>query len=110
MEFSYNQKMSIVKLLLDIISVDGKIDARETFLFEQIKKELELNPEDHFKAYEYNTLLCLSIIKDMTEQQKQRCLKMMVDMIMADEEVAVNEKIAFENICEFCALPKMEIL
>ena len=40
MEFTYNQKMSIVRLLLDIIRVDGKIDARETFLFEEIKKEL----------------------------------------------------------------------
>lgn len=101
--------MSIVKILLDIISVDGKIDARETFLFEQIKKELELNPEDHFKAYEYNTLLCLSIIKNMTEEQKNVYSKMMVDMIMADEEVAVNEKIAFDNICEFCSIPKINI-
>lgn len=30
MEYTYVQKMSIVKVLLDIISVDGKIDARET--------------------------------------------------------------------------------
>ena len=56
MEFSYNQKMAIVKLLLDIISVDGKIDARETFYFEKVKTSLGLTSQDHFKVYEYNTL------------------------------------------------------
>ena len=104
MEFTYNQKMSIVKLLLDIISVDGKIDSRETFLFEKIKQDLELNPEDHFKAYEYNTLLCLSIIKAMTPKQKEQYSELMVKMILADEEVAENERIAYNDICEFCGI------
>lgn len=37
MEYTYVQKMSIVKVLLDIISVDGKIDARETHFFRRNK-------------------------------------------------------------------------
>ena len=98
--------MSIVRLLLDIISVDGKIDSRETFLFEKIKNDLGLNPEDHFKAYEYNTLLCLSIIKAMTDEQKKKYSDLMVKMILADEEVAVNERIAYDDICEFCGIEK----
>lgn len=106
MDFTYNQKMSIVKLLLDIISVDGRIDSRETFLFERIKTDLGLNPEDHFKAYEYNTLLCLSIIKAMNDEQKAHYSDLMVKMILADEEVAVNERIAYDDICEFCGIKK----
>ena len=106
MDFSYNQKMSIVKLLLDIISVDGKIDSRETFLFEEIKNELGLNPEDHFRAYEYNTLLCLSIIKAMSEEQKNYYSDLMVKMILADEEIAINERIAYEDVCDFCGIKK----
>ena len=107
MEFSYNQKMSIVKLLLDIISVDGKIDSRETFLFEKIKQELGLNPEDHYKARDYNTLLCLSIIKAMTPEQKEHYSDLMIKMIMADEEIAVNERIVYDDICEFCGIKKV---
>ena len=106
MEFNYNQKMAIVKLLLDIISVDGKIDSRETFLFEKIKVDLGLNPEDHFKAYEYNTLLCLSIIKAMTPEQKKHYSELMVKMILADEEIAPNEKLAYDDICDFCGIEK----
>ena len=70
MEYTYVQKMSIVKVLLDIISVDGKIDARETHFFEEIKIRLDLSAEDHFRVREYNTLNCLSVIKEMTVEQK----------------------------------------
>ena len=104
MDFTYNQKMAIVKLLLDIISVDGKIDSRETFLFERIKQDLGLNPEDHYKAYEYNTLLCLSIIKAMSPDQKEHYSELMMKMILADEEIATNEKIAYDDICDFCGI------
>lgn len=106
MDFTYNQKMSIVKLLLDIISVDGKIDSRETFLFEKIKQDLGLNPEDHFKAYEYNTLLCLSILKAMAPEQKIHYAELMKKMILADEEIAMNERIAYDDICDFCGIEK----
>lgn len=104
MEFPYIQKISMVKLLLDIICVDGKIDSRETFLFEKIKSSLNLNPKDHFKAHEFNTLLCLSVVKDMTSEQKAQYNNMLVDMILADEEVASNERTAYENICVFCGI------
>ena len=53
MEYTYNQKMAIVRLLLDIISVDGKIDARETFYFEKVKEELGLDfSKDKFIEYD----------------------------------------------------------
>ena len=106
MEFTYNQKMSIVKLLLDIISVDGKIDSRETFLFERIKEDLGLSSEDHWKAREYNTLLCLSIVREMSPEQKKYYSELMIKMILADEEVAPNERIAYNDICDFCGIEK----
>ncbi|MBO5600569.1 MAG: hypothetical protein J5897_05965 [Candidatus Methanomethylophilus sp.] len=109
MEFTYNQKMSIVRLLLDIIRVDGKIDARETFLFEEINNELGLLPEDHFKANEYNTLLSLCVIKAMTPEQKKAFSDMVVRMILADEEVMDNERIAYMDICEFCKIEPVSL-
>lgn len=109
MEFSYNQKMAIVKLLLDIISVDGKIDARETFYFEKVKTSLGLTSQDHFKVYEYNTLGCLSIIKAMTEEQKEYYAQLMKEMILADEVVEDNERIAYDDLCKFCDIKASEI-
>lgn len=103
-EFSYIQKMSIVKILLDIISVDGKIDARETRFFEEIKVKLDLSAEDHFRVREYNTLNCLSIIKEMTEEQKKEYQKLMWGIILADGVIEENEQLAYDNICEFCGI------
>ena len=102
MDYSYIQKMSIVKVLLDIISVDGKIDARETHFFEEIKVKLDLSAEDHFRVREYNTLNCLSIIKEMTLEQKIDYRELMSGIILADGIVEENEQIAFDNICKFC--------
>lgn len=104
-EFSYIQKMSIVKILLDIISVDGKIDARETRFFEEIKVKLDLSAEDHFRVREYNTLNCLSVIKEMTEEQKKEYQKLMWGIILADGVIEENEQLAYDNICEFCDIP-----
>lgn len=106
MEYSYIQKMSIVKVLLDIISVDGKIDARETHFFEEIKVKLDLSAEDHFRVREYNTLNCLSVIKEMSPKQKEDYRDLMSGIILADGVVEENEQIAYDNICEFCGIPQ----
>lgn len=105
MEYSYNQKMAIVKLLLDIIGVDGKIDGRETFFFEKVKNELGLSPQDHFKIHDYSTLQSLSIVKAMGEDQKKHYSDLMKRMILADEEIEENERIAYKDICDFCRIP-----
>ncbi len=104
MEYSYNQKMAIVRLLLDIVSVDGKIDARETFYFEKVKEELGLSPEDHFKVGSFNTLSSLSIVKAMNKEQKLHYADFMKRMILADEVVEENERVAYKDICEFCQI------
>lgn len=102
MELTYIQKMAIVRVLLDIISVDGKIDARETHFFEEVKVKLELSAEDHFKVMELNTLNSLSIIKEMTDAQKVFYKELMHDIILADGVIEENEQLAYDNICEFC--------
>ena len=102
MEYKYNQKMAIVRLLLDIISIDEKIDERETLYFEKVKKELSLSPEDHFKVKDFSTLLSLSILKGMTEAQKDNYVSLMKNMILADGIIEPSELMAYKDICQFC--------
>lgn len=109
MEYRYNQKMAIVRLLLDIISIDEKIDERETLYFEKVKKELALSPEDHFKVKDFSTLLSLSIIKGMSEQQKENYAELMKNMILSDGIIEPSELIAYEDICKFCDIPAGEL-
>jgi len=109
MEYTYNQKMAIVRLLLDIISVDGKIDARETFYFEKVKEELGLSPDDHFKVNNFSTLISLAIVKAMTDEQKADYAELMRRMILADNVIEENERIAYEDICEFCNVKNKQL-
>lgn len=109
MDYTYIQKMSIVKVLLDIIGVDGRIDARETCFFEEIKIKLNLSAEDHFRVREYNTLNCLSVIKEMPIEQKIAFRELMSGIILADGFIDENEQIAYDNICVFCAIPGEEL-
>ncbi len=105
MEYKYIQKMAIVRLLLDIISIDEKIDERETLYFEKVKKELNLSPEDHYKVKDFSTLLSLSILKGMTEEQKENYVALMKNMILADGVIEPSELLAYEDICKFCDIP-----
>lgn len=101
--------MAIVRLLLDIISIDEKIDERETLYFEKVKKELDLSPEDHFKVKDFSTLLCLSILKGMTVEQKESYAALMKNMILADGIIEPSELLAYEDICKFCDIPVTEL-
>lgn len=107
MEFTNKQKIAIVKVLYDIIRVDGKIDSRETTVLDGIIQDLNLNPEGHFKTLEYNTLLSLSEIKAMTEEQKKYCSDLVRKIITADEEIAESERTVYANICAFCGIPDL---
>ena len=101
--------MAIVRLLLDILSVDGKIDARETFYFEKVKEELGLSPDDHFKVNNFSTLISLAIVKAMTDEQKADYAELMRRMILADNVIEENERIAYEDICEFCNVKNKQL-
>ena len=101
MEYTKDHKMAMSKVLLDILSVDEHIDARETLCFEKIKDILELTTQDHFDVLHLNTLRCLSIIKTLPVDQKTEFAKMMREMILADEYVDPNEAVSFYDICEF---------
>lgn len=101
MEYTKDQKMAMSKVLLDIVSVDEHIDARETMYFENVKELLNLTTQDHYDILHLNTLKCLSIIKLMAIEQKTEFATMMRKMIIADGYIDPNEATSFYDICEF---------
>lgn len=101
MNYTKEQKMAMSKVLLDIVSVDEHIDARETLYFEKVKNTLDLTTQDHFDVLHLNTLRCLSVIKTMSEEQKNDFAVMMREMIIADRFIDPNEAVSFYDICEF---------
>lgn len=101
-EYTYQQKIAIMRILLDIIHADGIIDARETFFFNKMKEIYNLKEEDYNVVKKKNSLLALSQIKCFDNEQKECFAKLMSRMIVIDEDVNVNEMNIYNIVCEFC--------
>ena len=105
-EYSYQQKLAIMRILLDIIHADGIIDARETFFFDQLKDQFELTDEDHEAVRQKNSLLALLQIRDFNEDQKMGFALYMSKMIVVDKDINVNELAIYKVVSEFCGIDK----
>ena len=105
-EYSYQQKLAIMRILLDIIHADGIIDARETFFFDQLKDQFELTDEDHEAVRQKNSLLALLQIRDFNEDQKMGFALYMSKMIVVDKNINVNELAIYKVVSEFCGIDK----
>lgn len=106
-EFSYQQKIAMMRILLDIINADGVIDARELFYFDQLKKELSLDNDAQKDVQEKNSLLALLQIKLLDEEQKNYFATLMNKMIVVDEDVNVNEVAIYDVVCEFACIKRL---
>ena len=98
----YQQKIAVMRILLDIINADGRIDARETFYFNKVAKLLELNEENLETINEANSLLSLLEIKEFEDNQKIEVAKLMGQQIVIDEDINVNEMAIYELVCKTC--------
>ena len=105
-EYSYQQKIAIMRILLDIIHADGIIDARETFFFNQLKDQFGLADEDHENVKRKNSLLALLQIREFTEEQKMGFALYMSKMIVVDKDINVNELAIYNVVSEFCGISK----
>ena len=99
---NYQQKVAVMRILLDIINADGRIDARETFYFNKVAELLGIRKKDRTVIKKANSLLCLLEINNFDENQKIQLAKMMGQQIVVDEDINVNEMAIFEFVCETC--------
>lgn len=102
--YTYQQKIAIMRILLDIIHADGIIDARENFFFEKLKDKFGLAEEDHEVVKNKNSLLALTQIKLLDDEQKEHFAELMAQMIIVDEDINVNEMVIYELVCRICGI------
>lgn len=104
-EFNYQQKISMMRLLLDIINADGRIDVRETELFNKLSEDFELGEDAKRDLDAKLSILALLEIKNFTEPQKVFFAKLMNKMIVVDEDVNVNEVAIYDVVTKYCDIP-----
>lgn len=106
MEFSYQQKIAMMRILLDIVNADGIVDVRETFFFNQLLVEFGMNEDDREVVKDKNSLLALAQINDMSNEQKSYFADLMAKMIVVDGDINVNEVAIYDIVSQFCKIQK----
>lgn len=104
-EFNYQQKISMMRILLDIINADGRIDVREATLFNKLAEDFELEEESRTDVDAKLSILSLIEIKNFTQEQKKYFANLMSRMIVVDEDVNVNEVAIYDVVSKFCNIP-----
>lgn len=99
---TFQQKIAVLRILLDIINADGRIDARETFYYNKVSKELGLTEEDKQFVVEANSLLSVVEVNHFNENQKKAFAEMMGQLIVVDDDINVNELAIYKLVCKTC--------
>ncbi len=102
--FTYQQKIAMMRILLDIIHADGRIDAREMYYFGQLKEEFQLPEESHNDVDQKNSLLALVQIKLFDDEQKEFFSELMSRMIVVDEDINANEISIYKVVSDFAGI------
>ena len=104
--FNYQQKVAMMRILLDIIQADGRIDAREVFYFNQLKEKFEMSENSHDDVEEKNSLMALAQIKMFDDEQKDFFAELMANMIVVDEDIDANKVMIYAIVREFAGIKK----
>lgn len=102
--FSYQQKIAMMRILLDIINADGRIDARERFMFNYLKEQFKLSDIDIDTVKSKLSLLALTQVKYFTSEQKQYFAVLMRDMVCVDHDINANEVEVYDLVCDVCGI------
>jgi len=103
-EFTYQQKIAIMRILLDIIHADGRIDAREVYYYNKLKDEFSMTESAHADVEKKNSLMALAQIKNFDDEQKRYFANLIADMIVVDEDIDANEVALYNVVRDFAEI------
>lgn len=98
------ERIAMMRILLDIVWADKRLDSREKTLFDEIAVQLGLDQCARKDVEELNSLLALLAIRDMEPAQKEAFARLMGRMIVVDNDINYNEVRIYNVVCEFCGI------
>lgn len=103
-KFTYEQKIAMMRILLDLVLADGRIDERESAFFDRIAGLLGLDNSARKDVEAKNSLLALTEISEYTQEQKEELSRLMGKMIVVDEDINYNEIRIYNVVNDFCKI------
>ena len=94
----------MMRILMDLVLADGRIDERETAYFDRIAGLLGLDNNARKDVDKKNSLLALTEISDFDQSQKEELSKLMGQMIVVDKDINYNEIRIYNVVNDFCKI------
>ncbi len=105
-ELSYKAKISVIKLLGEILNADQIAHKKELEYLDEVVRSLSLNENYKEEVSNLLTLEALATIRTLDVDQKSEIAKMMGKMIVIDNDINYNEVKLYNAFCESCDIEK----
>ena len=105
-ELSYKAKISVVKLLGEILNADQIAHEKELEYLDEVVRSLSLDENYKEEVGNLLTLEALATIRTLNVDQKSEIAKMMGKMIVVDNDINYNEVKLYNAFCESCDIEK----
>lgn len=101
-ELTYDAKISVIKILSEIMNADSIVRDSEIKYINDVIKSFGLN--ENYKSDIDNMMMlqALSIIRNLSSEQKTKIAQMMGNMIIVDKDINYNEVKMYNIFCESC--------
>lgn len=99
---TYKERIAVMRILMDIVLADNRVDYRENKYFNELIGLLNLDKNAVHDVEKQNSLLALTLIHDFSQEQKEEFAKLMGNMIIVDGDINYNEVKIYNVVNEFC--------
>ena len=105
-EFTYTEKIAVVKVLNEILKADNITHEKEIEYMNNIVSSFGLEENHKTEVDVLITLQALSTIRQMMVEKKSMVAQMMGKMIIIDKDINYNEVKLYNAFCESCDIEK----
>ena len=105
-EFTYTEKIAVVKVLNEILKADNIAHEKEIEYLNDVISSFGLDENCKAERDSLITLQALSTIREMMVDKKAIVAQMMGKMIVIDKDINYNEVKLYNAFCESCNIEK----
>ncbi|MBQ6279493.1 MAG: TerB family tellurite resistance protein [Muribaculaceae bacterium] len=107
MNFTDQEKIAIVSLLIEMANADGKIAYEEMITFNLMCRRLEIDHNSFVVAHGLKCEHAIEVLKTMSDDKKIELAKLMVELIDSDNQVTDGEIALLNHACRAVGIDQL---
>ncbi|MBR5030258.1 MAG: hypothetical protein IKT03_05810 [Muribaculaceae bacterium] len=107
MEFTSQEKIAIMSMLIEMANADNNIAYEEMITFNLICQRLEIDHNSFVVAHGLKCEHAIEVLKTMDDEKKLQLAKLMVDIIDSDNQVTDDEIALLNHACKMIGIDKL---